>query len=167
MANGAAPGERRGGRTKGVPNKAKVAQIAALSGAAVPATTAIATAKTVDEAAAEPELGKRTLARYCAIYANLANVARAQMIRAEREGDEGRARFAAALREFEKWSKAAVWCADKLAPFQSPTYRAIAVIAPPPESPATPLERDGNVITLNDPVKAARVYANIMRASRQ
>jgi hypothetical protein len=57
----------------------------------------------------------------------------------------------------------AVECAKALAPYQSPTFKAIAVMAPPPPTPVAPERED---IDLNDPVAIARVYQRRIQAVR-
>jgi hypothetical protein len=65
--------------------------------------------------------------------------------------------------EFEKWARLVMECAAKLAPYQSPTFRAGVVTAPPPPRPE---DSSNNVIPMNDPVAAARIYRRIVSASR-
>lgn len=66
--------------------------------------------------------------------------------------------------EFRQWIEIAIKAADKAADYQSPKYRAIAVAAAPPE-PKAVSKGDGNVIPINDPVAAARIYRRIVSAS--
>jgi hypothetical protein len=42
---------------------------------------------------------------------------------------------------FEKWARLSVECAKALAPFQSPTFRAIVVTPPPPQQAETATRR--------------------------
>jgi hypothetical protein len=63
--------------------------------------------------------------------------------------------------EFEKWGRLAMECAAKLAPYQSPTFRAVMVSAPPPAQPEGNLN---NVFPIGDPVAAARTYRRIVSA---
>jgi hypothetical protein len=64
--------------------------------------------------------------------------------------------------KFEKWARLTVDTATRLAPFQSPTFRAVAVTVPPPARTEVDLT---NVIPLDDPVAASRVYHRIVSAS--
>lgn len=64
--------------------------------------------------------------------------------------------------KFEKWARLAGWFASELAPYQSPTFKAVAIMAPPPQPTAA--ERGTNVIALDDPVALARVYARRVQA---
>lgn len=70
--------------------------------------------------------------------------------------------------KFEKYARLAVDTASKLAPFQSPTFKAIAVAAasPTPGDDARPIGGAGqaNVFDMTDPVKVARVYEQHMKA---
>jgi len=58
--------------------------------------------------------------------------------------------------KFWKCTEAAIHCASKLAPFQSPTLRAIDVAAPSPIE--RPLLNQAEVIPIDDPVALARFY---------
>jgi hypothetical protein len=64
---------------------------------------------------------------------------------------------------FEKWGRLAMECAAKLAPYQSPTFRAVMVSAP---LPARPEDNLSSVIPMDDPVAASRIYCRIVSASR-
>jgi hypothetical protein len=55
--------------------------------------------------------------------------------------------------------------AKALAPFQHPTFRAIAVVPPAAEPPA-PKTIEGSVVNLNDPIAVARIYQQMVRAVR-
>jgi hypothetical protein len=57
---------------------------------------------------------------------------------------------------FWKFTEAAIHCASKLAPFQSPTLRAI-VVAAPAAIEREPLDQN-KVIPMDDPVALARFY---------
>ena len=57
-----------------------------------------------------------------------------------------------------------VMTAAKLADFQSPKFKAIAVIAPPPNPDALNKARlDGKVIDLNDAQALGKLYATIVK----
>ena len=61
------------------------------------------------------------------------------------------------------WMEFYVYALNTLADFQSPKFKAIAVMAPPP---APPVERRDNVVQLDDPVALARVYQRRITAAR-
>ena len=67
-------------------------------------------------------------------------------------------------KQFRVYSQLTVDVAAKLAPYQSPTFKAIAVMAPAPAE--KPAEAPGKVIELDDPVSASRVYQRIMQRVR-
>jgi hypothetical protein len=66
--------------------------------------------------------------------------------------------------KFWTYARAAIECAQKLAPYQSPTFRAITVTAPSPNE--RPLLGQDNVIPLDDPVALARIYARMVKQVR-
>lgn len=68
--------------------------------------------------------------------------------------------------KFLRYAGLAVDCAHKLAPFQSPTFRAVAIVAPAPQD-VRPGAVIDNVIPLNDPIATARVYRRLVSASRK
>lgn len=109
---GSKPGERRGGRQKGTPNKVTAEQ-------ALSAERVLAKAKVSGR-----RLGKEVLDYYMHVFAEIADTERAAALTEKPENArEHEARF-------ERFAKYAIDCAQKLAPFQSPTFRAIQ-IAPP------------------------------------
>jgi hypothetical protein len=67
--------------------------------------------------------------------------------------------------EFRAWVELASKIVDKAADFQSPKYRAVLMGPVPEERPVRPIT-DGNVIDINDPIAASRVYARIVSASK-
>jgi hypothetical protein len=119
----AVKGQRFGGRLKGVPNKATIER-------ALLAERAIAEAK----ANAKP-LAREVLDQFMQLFAGMAAhhqpMPAGQMAPPDRNPDETK---------FEKWARLAVQCAKDLAPYQSPTFRAI-VVAPTPESPRGKITR--------------------------
>jgi hypothetical protein len=109
---GSKPGERRGGRQKGTPNKVTAEQ-------ALSAERVLTKAKVSGR-----RLGKEVLDYYMHVFAEIADSERAAALTEKPENArEHEARF-------ERFAKYAIDCAQKLAPFQSPTFRAIQ-IAPP------------------------------------
>ena len=116
MPRGAKPGERRGGRVKGTPNRATIEK-----------------AKIAEQVMARAEmrgeqLAKEVLNDFMQLFAGMAAthqpIPEGQSIPLGRRPDETK---------FEKWARLAVQCAKDLAPYQSPTFRAI-VVAPAPDS---------------------------------
>jgi hypothetical protein len=110
---GSKPGERRGGRQKGTPNKVTAEQ-------ALSAERVLAKAKVSGR-----RLGKEVLDYYMHVFAEIADSERAAALTEKPENArEHEARF-------ERFAKYAIDCAHKLAPYQSPTFRAV-VVAPSP-----------------------------------
>jgi hypothetical protein len=50
-----------------------------------------------------------------------------------------------------------------LAPFQDPTFKAIAVFQPPATPDLPTVSKDGNVLTIDDPVAMQRVYQRMIK----
>lgn len=67
--------------------------------------------------------------------------------------------------EFKGWVDLASKIADKAADYQSPKFRAVMVAAAVEERPMRS-GSDGNIISIDDPIAAARVYARIVSASK-
>jgi hypothetical protein len=112
MPRGAKPGERRGGRSQGTPNRA-TAERARL------AELGVAAARARGE-----RLGKETLRTYMLLYDE-----RATYYRTPPHANEAK---------FEKYARFAVDCARWLAPYESPTFRSIAIA---PQTPPTETHR--------------------------
>ena len=153
MANGRKKGERPGGRSKGTPNRVTVeaAEIARIS-------TEQAKAKGI-------KLGKEMLEDYMMAFHNIAatyqnEIARAMMVPDAKMPAEAAARF-------REWGVLVVDVAKELAKYQSPTFRAIAVVAPQGGSEKGPptISAD-NVITIKDAQALSRVYQNMVRQVR-
>jgi len=110
---GSKPGERRGGRKRGTPNRTTLER------------TLVAERDLAEAKADHRPLGKEVLEHYMHIFAEIADSERAAVLAENPENSlEHEARF-------ERFARYAVDCAHKLAPYQSPTFRAI-VVAPPP-----------------------------------
>src|SRR5262249_54692354 len=107
MPRGSRPGERRGGRQKGTPNRRTV-EACLLAERLETAPAGVAEGATA-------MLGKEVLAKYMIVFDQLA------------------AKHADDPVLFQRYSAAAVECAKALAPYQSPTYRCIALPPPPPQ----------------------------------
>jgi hypothetical protein len=116
---GAKPGERRGGRQKGTLNKATVQrQLIAAQ---------IAERTVADARTAGRKLAKEVLEDFMLRFVEMAERYKPTPREAEQlnpHADEDK---------FWKYADAATDCAHKLAPYQSPTYRAVAV-APAPDA---------------------------------
>ena len=100
---GSKPGERRGGRQKGTPNRKTVER-------------QLITERMLEHPPAGIEsgkLGREVLAQYMNTFDELAEQ--------YRKADEAK---------FRQYAELAVACAKALAPYQSPTYRAIVVSSP-------------------------------------
>ena len=112
MPRGSRPGERRGGRQKGTKNKRTV-------------EAELLAKRVLDNAPAgaiqHARLGKETLEKFMMLFEELAQQYRP--IPKSRHSDEAR---------FAKYRPPLSATAKALAPYQSPTFRAIVVSPPPP-----------------------------------
>lgn len=144
MRGGSSPGQRRGGRRKGSLNKATVEK-------ALIAEQVIARAEMTGT-----KLAKEVLGDFMTIFADMA--AKHQPIDEGQPIPPGREPN---IDLFERWARLAVETAKALAPFQSPTFRAVAVAAPIPQQ-AQP--RATPYVISDDPNEAMRTYVRIMRA---
>jgi hypothetical protein len=110
---GSKPGERRGGRRKGTPNKATLEK-------------ALIASRTVSEAKTSgKKLAKEVLEDLMHTFVSMAEHYKPTPPEAERQNphaDEGM---------FVQYAKHIIDCAKSLAPYQSPTFRAV-VVAPGP-----------------------------------
>ena len=114
MPRGSQPGERRGGRQKGTKNKRTI-EAELLAQRILQGTPPM----TVQNA----RLGKETLERFMMLFDNLAEHYRP--FPENQHADESK---------FSKYATAACDCAKALAPYQSPTYRAIMFEQAPQKS---------------------------------
>lgn len=148
-----AKGHRTGGRQKGTMNKStrerleaeRVAQQAQLE---------------VNKARqAHTKLGKDVLEEFMKTFAGMAAyyqpVPEGVAVPVGRKPDEGK---------FLTYAKLTTETAAALANFQSPRFKAIQIMTPPPNP--VPVVRDGNVVTIDDPVALARVYGNMVKQVR-
>jgi hypothetical protein len=158
-------GQRFGGRTKGTPNKAtierlereRIAEQVALQ-SAVAAQSAPAAEREIAKAGTERrKLGKERLEELLEIAVG----ATAYFQPTLKNGVERNPN--ADWTQFQKWFQIAHAVAATVSPFQSPTFRAIMVAAPPPKHDED--RKSGDVIPLNDPVAASRIYRRIVSAS--
>jgi hypothetical protein len=138
MPRGSRPGERRGGRIKGTPNRATVERAAMA-------------ARIAGEAEMRGQkLGKELLAKYAGLFDEMADARR----------------LAGDVIAFEKWARLACATAKDLAPYQSPTYRAVIAASPP--APATEVinlfDHTGELVHETDPHAAMRTYRRLIAA---
>jgi hypothetical protein len=104
MPRGAKPGERRGGRSRGTPNRATIER------------TKRAELEMAEAKAAGRKLCKDLLEDFAFQFADLASFYRSR-------ND---------LREYERWSLHAVSAAKEAARYQSPQLRSVEVLPTPP-----------------------------------
>jgi hypothetical protein len=150
---GSAPGERRGGRTKGTLDRKSLERhllqehmakaladddrrkLEALSHLERQARM---TAETYSQIRREGKaLAKDSLALFLEIFMGRA----AHYQPRPRQDDRAEQNPHANEELFEKWARLSVECAKYLAPYQSPTFRAIVVTPPPPPQQANETRR--------------------------
>ena len=136
------------GRTAGTPNKVTVeaAELARISNEQAQARGV--------------KLGKDMLEDYMMKFHDVAATYQGRIAKALRTKKNPRAADVAA---FKDWGGLVVSTAKELAKYQSPTFRAIAVVAPPPGSEKPAMVSGDNVITIKDAQALARVYQNTVR----
>ncbi len=117
MPRGSKPGERRGGREKGIPNKATIER-------AIIAEQVVARAEMTGR-----KLAKEVLDDFMQLFAGMA--AMYQPLPPGAPTPPGRAPDES---KFEKYATLAVGTATQLAKYQSPTFRAVMVAPAPPTS---------------------------------
>src|ERR1700722_19027732 len=125
MPRGSKPGERRGGRAKGQPNKASIERAAIAE-------------RIIAEAEGKPgrKLGRELLEELALVFGGLASA-----FQPVATGPGGiltptdLESWAKSYKEplFEKYAKLAAKCADAFADFQSPRLGRLQVAAPPPD----------------------------------
>jgi hypothetical protein len=178
MPRGAAPGERRGGIAKGGTHKRteiKELLLEILSGPdAQKVVGAIVKTEVRQPNSAAQRKAVEVLGEFMeAIRAVAARVQNqlAQLYLAEpaaaavAERKDWTKQVAALEAKFEKWAGLTVLTSSKLAPFESPTFRAVIVSPGLPGSGDNAKVIDGNIIPLDsDAVGAARVYRRIVSA---
>ena len=148
-------GQRNGGRQKGTPNKRTTERLEA-------ERIAQQAQQEVDKARqANTKLGKDILEEFMKTFAGMAAyhqpVPEGMAIPTGRKPDEAK---------FLTYARLAAETAAKLAEFQSPKFKAIQVMTPPPNPLPAPTSKEGNVLTLDDPVAIARVYQNMVKQVR-
>lgn len=151
MPRGAKPGQRFGGRAKGQKNRGTIERerIAA----------EVAARTMMDARTSGQKLAKEVLNDFMQLFGGMAAYHQPDAPGSSRinpHADETK---------FLRYAELAVFTARHLATFQSPTFKAIAITAPPPDPKL--INPDGtNVVRLDDPVELAAVYRKVMAASR-
>jgi hypothetical protein len=162
MPSGAKPGERRGGRHAGVPNKATTEalererieqQLAApVSAETVAKAEVLAPPGTPTEVVAHRKLAKERLEDLLELFVGAAAYYQPAAL-------GGQTRPAVGQKEdweqFARWGKLAMDCAKEAAKYQSPTFRAI-VVAPAPDANADSNRRMKFTLTIFEGGRSAR-----------
>lgn len=146
MPRGASKGQRRGGRIKGTPNKVTVER------------TAVAMEVLRSNVRAGKKLAIDVLDELMILSIGLAAKYQEWPASAGVNPTED-------VDKFFRYAEFGVLCAGKLSQHQSPTFKAIAVIPPPPQMLAAPTDKS-NVIELNDADAASRVYRRIVMGGK-
>lgn len=157
MARGAPKGTRYGGRNKGTPNK-KTTEALERNRIARQAQEEVNKA-----AISKVKLAKDVLEDYVDAFHAMAARHQNKIAQAVGAGREPDAKDIAA---FKEWGGLVVSTAAKLADFQSPKFKAIAITAPPPGPvPVTPAkDSEGKVIEMaKDPVALSRLYQQMIK----
>lgn len=159
MPRGSFPGERRGGRKAGTPNKATQERLE-LHARAIAVTQK-----------SGGKLGREVLDELTQIAMGMATQCHQEYLAAQspapphgardREVHSHAANVCALEHRFQKWLEITGVLAKSLAPFQSPTFKAIAVVPPSPQAPP-PKPDDGKVIGIDDPAALARLYQQMI-----
>lgn len=150
MARGAKPGERRGGRSIGTPNKTTIEK-------------ALIAAQVVEDAQRTgKKLAKEVLEEFMMLFAGMAATYQplppGMPVPAGRKPDE---------KKFIQYAVLARDTAKDLAPFQSPTFRAVAVTVSPTGVPngapgANAKTINGKVVNLADQQAVGKIYQRVL-----
>jgi hypothetical protein len=141
-----AHGRKTGGRRRGTPNKATIEK-------------ALIAARTVADArTAGKKLAKEVLEDFMLLFGGMAAHHQPTPPGAPNNPNANEDKFL-------RYARFAIDCAGDLAPYQSPTFKAVAVVPQPPAPSPSELER-GEITRLDDPVALARVYRRMVTASR-
>ena len=167
MPRGARPGERRGGRVKGVPNRTSIekleqARIAEQIAEAVGAPKR-ATSTVIKKVLGNHKLAKDELVEVIPIIKGVVAHFQRQAMRATPEGG---LEIVGDLGDFKEWLKLFIDTSFKLADFQSPRFRAIVADVPAPAGHLTP-GGPGKFVRTGDAKAAARAYQEYIQAPRQ
>jgi hypothetical protein len=156
MSRGSKPGERRGGRRKGTPNKPKVDALAAELLARAPHPPAATANALVVKGA------KDTMAEFATLFADLAA---AYQPRTKDENGIPVWRDKEHRENFFALAHRAMLYSNWAAPYQDPTYRAIAVVSAPSDAFARG-QLPNNVVEIRDAQTAANEYRRIVCGRR-
>lgn len=171
---GAGPGERRGGRGVGGLNKKTLVRNLLADVLNEPDTKRLVGA-IVKEEVVEPETpaqkkAVKVLGEFMSATAGIA--ARYQnelvaLMSLPTVAGEARKRLERAEGKYVKFTELTALLAGKLAPFESPTYRAVVVSSSPGTiAPAKRPGDDAKVIQMLEPVAISREYQRIMRGNK-
>lgn len=152
---GSKKGERRGGRQVGSLNKKTLEREALLLREAEARRAANAVA---EHKAANRKQGREVLYEFMMMFGGMAALYQPNPPTHDRNPNENEERF----RTYASLACDQAW---RLAHWEAPKFKAIAVPTPVP----LPAERPGDdakVIDINDPVALARVYRRVITASR-
>lgn len=153
MGGRAQKGERFGGRVKGTPNKRTTERLEK-------ERIAKQAQQEVDKAnLSKIKLGKEVLEDYMGAFHNIAAYYQNRIAASYAAGrDPDKADMAA----FEKWGTLTATTARQLADFQSPKFKAIAIVAPPPNNNPGPPIPD-NPKTIKDATQLQRIYQTMIK----
>jgi hypothetical protein len=171
---GSKPGERRGGRSKGTPNKSTVAKL-------IDAQVAEKVAEIVN---APPQEGA-TLQRYSprarakdelaemlpVLKGHVGHFQQAAIASglptAPEPGKPAKSFNAALWKMYKDWFELYIKACDTAADFQDPRLKAQLYVSPPPDMPAQQAGGPPKVVRLGSPQAASRAYQQFMLAPRQ
>lgn len=175
MPSGSKPGEHRGGRAKGTQN------VATQQKAEATKRLKEAAARIAKETGASPRVAEAAVVAAITLpvkkglkeqfedevlptVKNLMAYHQAQCMVKQEDGTI-LLRVNSDYEMFQYWLS--VWSAigTKLLPYNYPTIKAVEAHEPVREP--VPVTKDGNVIQMGDPIRAARIYAQLMRRPRQ
>jgi hypothetical protein len=128
MPAGARPGERRGGRQKGTKNRTTIER-ELLDQRQYVAEHVYQRAKLRGH-----KLAKETLDEFMIVFAAMATHYRPCLDGTSVNPNQNEEKF-------ERWARLVIDAAKALAPYQSPTFRAIVVAPPPPENKGETVKR--------------------------
>lgn len=157
MSRGSAPGERRGGRQRGTPNKRTVAKL-------IDAGRTIAGGNKIKDAVRATDVLSdltKTAMGFTAHY-------QAKMLAFEQDPtNKDKLPPPEVVDRFMLGLNAAIKAARALAPFQDPQFTAIKVAMSPFDTQEAQkvIEGKASKIDLRDPIELARIYHSVVRAA--
>jgi hypothetical protein len=140
-----ARGRKTGGRRRGTPNKATIER------------ALIAARAALESKSASKKLAKEILEDFMCVFVGMASHFQPAPPGTPRNphADENK---------FWKCAEAAINCAVKLAPYQSPSLKAVAVVPQPVSPPSSPYALPD--VLPDDPVELTRIYQQRINACR-